>query len=325
MILNTQSPFRDCATFWLENYIQGFVKNNTYMGTYYYPTAKHLIPYFGDMQIIDITPSKIQAFFNSKSSQYAQESINKMKKCLFNILQLAVDEEIIMRNPLNKRIRTNSKVPKKIKSVWNKEQYEIAFNFALSHPDGLGPLILMDTGISRSELLGFTWEDIILDKAYAGIYHSTVSMQDPVTLKYYVYTGELKNEYRERIIPFSQQAVTRLKLEYQKVIINGKRKNLPIDEINKQFVISNKKGKAMDPHNWSNRNFKRFMNDLTEEHSIPKLTPHELRHTRSTLWFNENIDPIALCMVGGWCNLNMPRKLYIHSNIDTLKEKLHRC
>ena len=222
-------------------------------------------------------------------------------------------------------IRTNSKVPKKIKSVWNKEQYEIAFNFALSHPDGLGPLILMDTGISRSELLGFTWEDIILDKAYAGIYHSTVSMQDPVTLKYYVYTGELKNEYRERIIPFSQQAVTRLKLEYQKVIINGKRKNLPIDEINKQFVISNKKGKAMDPPNWSNRNFKRFMNDLTEEHSIPKLTPHELRHTRSTLWFNENIDPIALCMVGGWCNLNMPRKLYIHSNIDTLKEKLHRC
>ena len=319
------TTFKDCALFWLENYMRGSVKNNTYMGTYYYPTTKHLIPYFGSMQIPNITPSIIQSFFNAKTKEYSQESINKIKKCLQNILELSVDEGIIHRNPLNKRIRTISQIPKKRKSVWNKTQYEIAFEFALTHPDGLGPLILMDTGISRSELLGITWRDILFEQGCILICRSTVSMQNPTTLRYYIHTGDLKNAYRERIIPLTGQAINRLKLEYQQVLNIGKQKNLSIDKINQQFIVSNQHGNVMDPSNWSSRNFKRFMNDLIREHHLPKLSPHELRHTRSTLWFHENIDPIALCMVGGWCNLNMPRKLYIHSSIDILKEKLNRC
>lgn len=317
--------FKDCAIYWLENYVLGFVKDNTYMGTYYYPTVNHLTPYFGNMLITDIKPSKIQTFFNIQSKKYSLETISKMKKCLFNILEFTKDEGIILTNPLNKRIRIKSEIPNQSKNVWNQEQYNLAFDFALTHPDGLGPLILMDIGISRSELLGIIWDHISLKESYVYICQSTVLMQNPKTHKHYVYTGKLKNQYRERIIPFSSSLVSRLKLEYQNIQLEGKRKGLNPKQIKKQFIIANKNGKAMDPSNWSKRNFKRFMDDLIAEYpSIPRLSPHELRHTRATLWFKENIDELAFCMVGGWCNLKMPRKLYVHNDINVLKSKLHR-
>ena len=77
----------------------------------------------------------------------------------------------------------------------------------------------------------------------------------------------------------------------------------------------------MDPNNWAKRNFRRFMNDLTSQYpEIPVLTPHELRHTRATLWWEEKVDLLSLGMVGGWRNLRMLRERYAHSNIDHLKK-----
>ena len=54
MKLTKNSSFKDFADFWLEHYMLGFVKNNTYMGTYYHQTYYNLIPYFGNFKISDI-------------------------------------------------------------------------------------------------------------------------------------------------------------------------------------------------------------------------------------------------------------------------------
>ena len=317
--------FKDYAVFWLENYVRGFVKDNTYMGTYYRQTHNALIPYFGNMAISDIKSSIIQEFFNIQGKRYSLETMKKMRFCLSNILQVAVDDEIISKNPLNKRIRLKSNIEPIEKHVWNREHFECAYRFALVHPQGLGPLLLMDTAISRSELLGITWNDIIWEKAAVAIRNGTIATHHPDTKKYYILTDGLKNKYRMRNIPLSKDVCNRLKLHYQHILFSGQRKGLTQNQINKQFVISNQKGGAMDPNNWAKRNFRRFMNDLTSQYpEIPVLTPHELRHTRATLWWQEGVDLLSIGFAGGWSDLRMLRERYAHSNIEHLKKALKR-
>lgn len=325
MKFTKNSLFKDFAVFWLENYMLGFVKDNTYMGTYYHQTYYNLIPYFGNLKISNIKPSMIQEFFNLQGKKYALETLKKIKFCLSNILLLAVDEGIITVNPVNKRIRLKSDIPPIEKHVWCKEHFSFAYQFALTHPHGLGPLLLMDTAISRSELLGIRWKNILWDEACVKIRDGTVIIQDPISKKYYLHTEGLKNKYRERDIPFSKEVCNRLRLQYQRVLFLGKNKGFTSQQINDQFVISNQKGTAMDPNNWTKRYFKTFMNDLiTKYPEIPALTPHELRHTRATLWWQEGVDLLSLGMAGGWGNLRMLRERYAHSNIDHLKKVLNR-
>lgn len=217
MKLTKNSLFKDFAAFWLENYMLGFVKDNTYMGTYYHQTYYNLIPYFGKFKISDIKPSMIQEFFNLQGKKYALETLKKLKFCLSNILAVAVDERIISSNPVNKRIRINSTIPPTEKRVWCKEHFDCAYRFALTHPHGLSPLLLMDTAINRSELLGIRWKNIIWDDSCVKIRDGTVIVQEPISKKYYLHTEGLKNKYRERDIPFSKEVCNLLKLQYQKV------------------------------------------------------------------------------------------------------------
>ena len=57
-------------------------------------------------------------------------------------------------------------------------------------------------------------------------------------------------------------------------------------------VFYSPEGKPYQPNNWSNRVFKPFMKALHKKYpDIPELSPHELRHTRATLWIAQGIDP----------------------------------
>ena len=81
---------RSFAHHWLEIYKLGKVKGNTYRSTYYEPIMLHIIPYFGDLDIREITPDKIQMFFNELATEFALETLIKIKNCLNGIFSVAV-------------------------------------------------------------------------------------------------------------------------------------------------------------------------------------------------------------------------------------------
>lgn len=66
----------------LEMYKKPYVKANTYSGTYLAPVEKHLIPYFGNMNINDIKPIHIQKYINEAAKKYAPETIKKRLQCV---------------------------------------------------------------------------------------------------------------------------------------------------------------------------------------------------------------------------------------------------
>lgn len=56
---------------------------------------------------------------------------------------------------------------------------------------------------------------------------------------------------------------------------------------------------------------------------IPKLHPHELRHTRATLWVNKGLNLYAIANVLGHSDLKMLRKRYAHENVESTREMLN--
>ena len=74
-------------------------------------------------------------------------------------------------NPAGKSIRL-PKIEPSEKHTYTQRQYVTACSFAKSHPDGLAIMLMMETGITHSELLGLRWSDI-----------------------------DTKNKYRRRVIP----------------------------------------------------------------------------------------------------------------------------
>ena len=94
-------------------------------------------------------------------------------------------------------------------------------------------------------------------------------------------------------------------------------------EVQTEYVVHSPEGTPYNPNNWANRVFRPFMHRLHREHpDIPELSPHELRHTRATLWIAQGIDPYMVARLLGHSDLKMLTRIYDHTSTETLRKAL---
>jgi integrase len=55
---------------------------------------------------------------------------------------------------------------------------------------------------------------------------------------------------------------------------------------------------------------------------VPILTPHELRHTRASIWVNDGENIFAVADVLGHADLKMLRKRYAHADVESTRKLL---
>lgn len=316
--------FADWSRKWLETYKKGKVKDNTYLGTYEIPVEKHLIPYFGNAPINNIRPIDIQNFFDSKAKSSAEESIKKMRACLKAIFDTAIENDLCGKNPVTASIKIKSSKPETEKQVYTQKEYDTVYTFAKSHPNGLDIMLMLETGVSRSELLGLRWEDIDSQNCAIYIRQGVVDQKDTELDKWVTVSDGLKNVHRERVIPLSKNLMEKILEKPRSFILPGnKRKHTPDHIVSTEYVFYSPQGLVYSPKNWYNRVYKPFMEDLIAKFpDIPKLNPHELRHTRATLWVERGVDLFTVAKLMGHADLDMLSKRYAHSNLLALKKAL---
>lgn len=173
---------------------------------------------------------------------------------------------------------------------------------------------MLSYGISRSELLGIRWKDVDLENTVIKINQGVVEAKNPDTGKTELVIGTPKNEFRQRTIPISEKTIHLLLQQLD---------NFPDAE----YVICNQHGKVCTPSTWHERHYKVFMQDMKEYYDnydieIPILNPHELRHTRTSLWVNSDVNLYAIASVMGWADLKMLRKKYAHPDIDKIRNAI---
>ena len=314
--------FRDWAPKCLELYKKPYVKGSTYNGTYLTPVQKHLIPYFGRMAVDEIKPIQIQEYVNQKAQKYAPETVKKDFTILSFILQHAVENGFCPVNPALKSIRI-PRIERSDKTAYTQEEYDKAYEFAKTHPDGLPIMLMLETGISRSELLGLRWEDVDTENRVLHIRQGLVAYQDLEEKTWVMEASGLKNAYRRRDVPLVDDAlIARLKTAPRKIWVKRRGEAAP-SAVEPEYIFHSPEGLPYQPNNWSNRVFFPFMRDLHQAYpELPSLTPHELRHTRATLWIAQGISPLMVARLLGHCDVKMLTKVYDHTTVDTLREAI---
>ena len=188
----------------LETYKKPYVKGNTYSGTYWEPAQRHLIPYFGQMNLNDIKPIHIQTYINQMARRYAPETVRKDLNVLRLIFSTAVDNQLCTKNPVTGSIKLPKYESRVKKTALTQSQYDIAYNFAKAWPQGLAIMLMMETGISRSELLGLRWEDIDREQCCIHIRQGLVTYRSTDQDKLVTASDGLKNKFRRRTIPITE-------------------------------------------------------------------------------------------------------------------------
>ena len=322
--VSRETNFAQWAGKWLEIYKKPNVKANTYDGTYRQPVENHLVPYFGKANLDDIRPVDVQAYFTEKGKTMSLESLRKHRAVLKAIFDTAIDNDLCLKNPVVKTIRLSSSEGKAEKRSYTAEQYAAVLDYVSQHDAGLSIRVLLETGISRSELLGLRWEDLNAEQCTLTIRQGLVEVKDPDTGKRKIVTDGLKTEYRARVIPISRALADALNNLPRKVDkANRAYKKCYDTPVQTQFIFHSPSGLPERPNNWMHRVYTPVMEAMHAAHpEIPVLSPHELRHTRATLWKDAEVDLYTIAKTLGHGNLDMLAKRYAHDNLEQRRAAL---
>lgn len=322
--VSRETNFAKWARIWLETYKKPTVKANTYEGTYRGPVEGHLIPYFGKADLDDIRPADVQAYFTEKGKTMSLESLHKQYTALKAIFDTAIENDLCLKNPVVKSIRLTSSKQKPVKRSYTLEEYNTVLDFVKGQENGLSIRVLLETGLSRSEMLGLRWEDFDPVGCTLTIRQGLVEVKDPDTGKRKIVTDGLKTDYRARVVPIGQELSGALEARPRVVTRANKKYKKGYDEpLQTEFIFHSPSGLPERPNNWMHRVYTPIMEAMHAAHpEIPILSPHELRHTRATLWKDAGVDLFTIAKTLGHGDLDMLAKRYAHDNLEIRREAL---
>lgn len=159
----TTHVFQSYARNWMALYKENRLKHTT-LREYASVLKKHLIPAFGEMDVSTITIDDIQRFMNSKADM-SRKSIHEMVMVLEMILECAVEDGILPRNPArSKRLRNPSRKVTTRSALTSAELTDILshLHLLIEERDRMMLVLLIYTGMRRNEVLGLRWGDVDL-------------------------------------------------------------------------------------------------------------------------------------------------------------------
>lgn len=302
-LLSAETKFEKWANTWLETYKKGKVKESTYSESYLRTVNRYLIPRFGDCELSKIKPIDVQAYLNQMAQEVSNSTLVKIRLCLNNIFEVAVDNNMIAKNPA-KNAKAKSVLTPAKKRTYSQEQYDNIIAFARTHPSGHLIRLLLEVGLRCSEMCGLQFGDIDYDT------HTLNLRRSCTTVNYRPFVSEtLKNASSKRSLPISSDLCEQLwRVAHEHEVTD--------------FIESG----CNSPHTpiyFSSNKYKSFFKDLGRVYAdYPELSPHELRHTCGTLLYARSHDIYAVSKYLGHASIDITVKTYVHDSADLLRDHL---
>lgn len=253
--------FKDFAKKWLEDYAKISVKPTTF-DTYERTIRFHLIPFFGDIPLLNITPEKIQSFIAKTINKRSPKTVNNLIILLRTILKYAKRWKYIRENPALDI--DNVRLEHKEEDFLNPDEIRQLLKQA-SEPLKTMLLTAVLTGMRQGELLALQWGDIDWNSNTIFVRRSICWIQKDSESWQFV---SPKSKSSRRAIVMSPKLREALQTHH---LVS------PVNQYD--LVFCNANGKPIDRRNLVNRQF----NPTLALASLRRVSWHSLRHSYTAL------------------------------------------
>jgi integrase len=124
---------------------------------------RYLKPSFGSLCLRDLTPRTLKQFFSGLASErVAYPTIIKVRDALSSILRSAIEDELLLKNPLDGLKLPPDKRPRRAKPTISPDQFDAMLQL-IPEPYATAVYVCVWTGLRVSELLALKWHCIHAD------------------------------------------------------------------------------------------------------------------------------------------------------------------
>jgi len=281
----------------------------------------------GKKRICDIKKSDILRFYNSLFEKGLKYSTIKTFNCMIcPCLELAVDDDIIRKNPCkgcleefsndsNKRTAlTKSEQKELLEFVRNSNVYSVYYPMLI---------FMIGTAVRCGEAIGLTWNDVDIPNKIATIDHQLIYKKKNGYYGFYAETP--KTDAGIRVIPLTDEVIRALKEQKEQQLLKGWRTNVEIDGY-RDFVFSTKNRNPVMPSAVNNMllNVVNKHNTIVDNLELPHISAHILRHTGCTRMSEAGIDPKVLQYIMGHSKISVTMEIYNHTSQERNRKEMDK-
>lgn len=284
----------------------------------------HVRDDLGMMKVVQTKPSHVKLFYSKMSNQgYSRSTIKLIHNMLFPSFEMAVDDNIIRKNPAKdgmcdygkaakeKEALTPAQQEKLLAFVEQNKIYQVYFPMLI---------IMIGTGLRAGEVIGLTWSDVDVKKREIYIGQQLVYKNYGDGCKFHDSTP--KTDAGIRTIPMSEDV--RKAFEEQKKLnfLRGISRDVEIGG-RTGFIFTSKSGRPLMPNALNNvlynivnaynrQEQKAADKEKRKEELMPRISAHSLRHTGCTRMAEQGLDMKVVQYVMGHANVGVTMEVYNH-------------
>lgn len=262
----------------------------------------------GKKLLTEVKPIHCQKIFSDMADDgYRTTTIYQTRIALYNMLEFAKENDVIINNPCKKSVKSDMGKPSDKKEALTIETQKKFLEGATGQSYENQYRFILQTGLRTGELVGLKWEDIDFE-------NKTLTIQRSMEFRYKVgewRVGPPKSKSGYRTIPLTDEAIRILKAQKEK---NRKIKVIPMEWTDQVFLC--RKGEPVKNSTYDTALFK-----ICDKVGIKRFSMHVLRHTFATRCIEGGMMPKTLQKILGHSNIGITMNLYVHiTEEEKLKE-----
>ncbi len=289
----------------------------------------------GNMKISKIKQLHIRAFYSELAKNgYSANTIKLYHNLIHPALELAVDSDIIRKNPA-KDCKKGIGGAKKERTALTIAQQEALLDFVKnsSRYKAYYPMLVLalSTALRVGELTGLRWADVDFKQGIIHIRQQLTYRNLGDGSRFRV--QPLKTDAGQRDIPMTESARKSLIRQRELSLILGKNgKTQEIDGIT-DFVFTNSLGNPYATNSinliidnmvkaYNKQEERKAGNEHREPLLLPHISAHILRHTACTRLAEAGLEPKVLQYIMGHTNISVTLDVYTHLDFSQIQGKM---
>lgn len=266
----------------------------------------------GYMKMRDVKPLHIQNLINILADGgLKNSSLKYFKGVAHDIFERALDNDIVLKNPVNKSIKYNvgeESIPRKAMTI----DQQISFMFAISGTRYENDfLFVLETGLRYGELVELRWNDIDFQNKCMCVSRTNRYVGSEWQV------SPCKTMMSRRRIPLSDKAIDILR----KQMVSNRQPDMSELNGSSGLVFCGIHGTTIQ-----NRVYNRALKKIESKLNMDTpLSMHILRHTFATRCIECGMKPKTLQVILGHSNLNTTMNIYVHTTEDEKESELENA